>query len=316
MVAAAIQSRVGLFGLPDLDPLGHHTRALLADVAFHRTQAQLYVSDAGKLQLWMPTADLRPERTLTFVAGEGFDGLAGSIGVIADAIDSSSMVALVNHGELRIWINRDSVPAKGVGEGGPIQAVAWCPESRRIAAVRKGGQFVEFHAVPGHEVSRLDLPGAEVMAVAAVLDGRELAIRTRDALLLVGLPDGRELSRLPLPAPSERAAVTASADGSMFATQNANGELVIVAAGPDRRLTGPVLRLISNTPRASTVLSFGGSGGTSLVVGTEDGYLQVWHLRLAREGLVKAGLDWTPALSPAAPTAPMDPVTSVRWIGR
>jgi hypothetical protein len=195
-----------------------------------------------------------------------------------------------------------------------IDDVIWCPQVRRLAVVRRGAQAVEFHSVPEHEVTRLDFTGSEVLAVASVFGGAELAVRTRDDVRLVRLPDGGELSRLALPAPAGPVALALSADGSMLATQDRVGGLVIAAAGEDRRLTGPVLRLISNNPRPSAVLSFGGSDGCSLLVGTVDGYVQVWHLRLAREALAEAQLDWSPALAPPPPTTPAPPITRIHWV--
>ena len=129
---------------------------------------------------------------------------------------------------------------------------------------------------------------------------------------MLSVPAGEEISRLELRAPLDPVCVAVSRDGSMLAAQNESGEAVILAVKPDLTLTGPVLTLRSNKPRRVRAMAFGGADG-SLIVGTEQGFIQAWQLRAARDQLALAKLDWSPPLEASRATAPRDRITAIVW---
>jgi serine/threonine protein kinase len=315
LVAAAVRSRVGLFGLAALDPLGHDERSLVTDIAFHPSRPHLYISAADKLYMWS-AADGGLEGgtvTLQSVEFEREKSEAGCHGIVCDNVGPDFFVAFALGAELRLFVNNLAVMPLGEPDPGLIDGVAWCPEAKSVAVAHRGAGSVEFHTVPEHQVSRRRLPGSEVRALASGPGGSWLAVRTSTDIRLLSVPGGEELSRIELRAPSDAVCVAVSRDGSMLAAQNDKGEAVILAVKPDNTLVGPVLTLRSAKPRRVRALTFGGVDATSLIIGTEQGFIQAWQLRAVRDQLADAHLNWSPPVKPPPLAPPKDRITTVVW---
>jgi WD domain, G-beta repeat len=314
LVAAAVLSRVGFFGLAALDPLTHDERPLVRDVAFHPSRPHLYISAADKLSMWAELDGVLEGGTATLqpVEFEREKSEAGCHGIVCDNVGPDFFVAFALGDELRLFVNSLLVPPLDNPDPGLVDSVAWCPEARSVAVSRRGSSAIEFHSVPKHQVSRRLLPGADIRGLASGPRGSWLVVRTSKDIRLLSVPAGEELSRLKLPAPSDPVCVAVSRDGSMLAAQNKMGEAVIVVVKPDLTLERPVLTLRSDKPRRVSAMAFGGADG-SLIVGTEQGFIQAWQLRAARDQLALAKLDWSPPLEASRATVPKDRISAIVW---
>ena len=182
LVAAAIRSRVGFFGLAALDPLTYHERPLVTDVAFHPSRSHLYISAADKLSMWAEMDGVLEGGAATLQPVE-FDlekNEAGCHGIVCDNVGPDFFVAFALGNELRLFVNSLPVLPLANPDPGLVNSVAWCPAARSVAVSRQGSSAIEFHSVPKHQVSRRLLPGADIRGLASGPLGSWLVVRTSD----------------------------------------------------------------------------------------------------------------------------------------
>lgn len=210
------------------------------------------------------------------------------------------------------------VPGKrwiSLSEGSNLLAVEGLPQPRELWKINGAGVISGLaagRATPWFAVSRLDgeataicypaerrcrnLPeaGAEVLGLACSGDGRRIAERTAQAILVsdadtggrimtYGTPIAEFDSRSGFPA---GVPVALSEDGSLVAVSSEGRRILVIDVGTSAPVAA--ISFTSTSSPAALLMTMDGD----LVAGTGEGRLQVWHFPAIRQELRRLGLDW------------------------
>jgi WD40 repeat protein len=140
----------------------------------------------------------------------------------------------------------------------------------------------------------LPFPPAQFLDLTFSPKGKLLVLRDAKAIHVLSAPAWKHQFSFELASRiATHAPIAFSQDESLFVASGLDGLPELFARPMEQtRPWKSSAKLRSPQLRDATCFRFGGPGGTYLLAGTTDGYLQVWNIARLRQLMNPAKLDW------------------------
>jgi hypothetical protein len=155
------------------------------------------------------------------------------------------------------------------GPAGPVEAVAYSPDGRSIAAGAADGTIRLWDAANHTLRQAIRTPASAVAALAFSPDGRQLAAIDGAAIDLWDVATGQHMRHLD--GDARPFALAYAPDGSLLAVARADGTVTLVATAGD---AAP--RTLVGGQAALRTVAFG-SNGAMVAAGGDDGQVHLWE---------------------------------------